>query len=103
MHKIVVGTTPTFKFIFTEVDPSLIDTAIMTIKDKAGEMVLEKTLDEAVVGSNYISWTLSQAETLLIGKRTVKIMLNWVNRHGVRGVSVEETVVGVPNHIEEVI
>ncbi len=103
MYKIIVGTTPAFKYIFRTVDPGLIETAILTVKDRSGTTIIQKGIESAVVGSNYISWTLTQADTLLIGEETVRVMANWVTRFGVRGASKEESIRGIPNHIEEVI
>lgn len=103
MYKVVVGTTPAFKFIFKTINPGEIGTAILTVKDRTGDIIIEKDLTTATVGGDYISWTLSQEDTLLIGENTVKVMMNWVTRYGVRGASVEETIRGIPNHIEEVI
>lgn len=100
MYKLILGTTPTIKFTFRAIDPSDIQTAIMTIENKDGWIVLEKALDTAQVGGDYISWTLSQAETLALGKTTLRCMLNWVLENGTRGVSVEETIKCTSNHIE---
>lgn len=103
MFKVISGTTPAFKFTFSSVDPGDIVTAIMTVKDKEGNLKVRRELDTATVGSNYISWTLTQEETLSFGEKVVYVMVNWITRFNVRGASKEEVVKGVKNHIEEVI
>lgn len=104
MIKIILGTTPTIKYIFKIVKPSDIETAILTIIDRTGTEKLRKTLDDATVGTDSIEWTLTQAETLSFGlNNSLRMMLNWVTRDGTRGASTEETVVGASNHIREVI
>ena len=103
MNKIVIGTTPTIKFVFSRIDPADIVTAILTIKNKSGETVLEKQLYEGNSYSNYISWLFSQEDTISLGKGVFTAMCNWVTIDGIRGVSPEITIKVVPNHIEEVV
>lgn len=104
MIKIVVGTTPTIKYTFSIVDPAGFAEAIMTIKDSRKQEKLRKTLDTATVGTDYVEWTLTQEETLSLGAGSaLSMMLNWLTTSGVRGVSVEESVMAVNNHIREVI
>ena len=104
MVKIIIGTTPTIKYKFSIVDPVDFAEAIMTIKDSRKTEKLRKTLDEATVGSDYIEWTLTQEETLLLGTGSaLSMMLNWLTNGGTRGASAEEAVVAVNNHIREVI
>lgn len=102
MIEIAIGTTPTITYSFNIVNPSDIVVAYMTIK-VAGEIIIQKDLNEAIVEETTISWTLSQDDTLEIGKRHAKIMLNWVTSDGTRGVSEEKAICGVDNHIPEVI
>lgn len=65
---IVRGTTPTIKYTFNEVDPSTIAIAYFTIKQN-GQVVLEKTTEEMVVGDDYVEWNLTQEETLSFSTR----------------------------------
>lgn len=105
MIKIVIGTTPTIKYKFSVVDPADFAKAILTIKDSRKTEKLRLTLDDgAVIGTDYIEWTLTQEETLNLGTGSaLSMMLNWLTNGGVRGASAEEAVVAVNNHIREVI
>lgn len=103
MIKIVIGTTPTIKYTFSVVDPADFSEAILTIKDSRKTEKLRKTLDMATVGSDYVEWTLTQAETLSLGTGSaLSMMLNWLTHGGTRGASAEEAVMAVNNHIREV-
>lgn len=102
MANIIIGTTPTITYKFKIVSPADFRTAILTIKNQS-QTILEKTLADAVVGDDSLSWTLTQQETLTIGTRTAKMMLNWVTHSGKRGASTETTIAGVSNHVKEVI
>ena len=103
MIKIIIGTTPTIRYKFNTVDPADFSEAILTVKDPRKIEKLRKTLDTATVGTDYIEWTLTQAETLAFGTGvTLTMMLNWLTNGGTRGARTEETVVGVNNHIREV-
>lgn len=102
MTQIIMGTTPTITYTFKTVSPADLVKAILTIKC-AGQVIIEKTLDDAVVGENSLSWTLTQQETLNIGTRSGKMMLNWLTNSGKRGASAETAIVGVINHKMEVI
>ena len=66
------------------------------------EIVLTKTLSDAVVEDEVISWTLSQAESLSVGKGIRTAMLNWLTADGTRGVSPEVHVMFADNHIRQV-
>ena len=101
MIEIVKGTTPTLQFSFRSIDPADITTAILTIKRK-NTIVLRKELTDAVVGSDSISWTLTQAETLGING-LAEVVANWLTDTGVRGVSKRADVTFTDNPIEEVI
>lgn len=101
MIKIVIGTTPTIIYNFSIVDPADITDAIMSIK-VGGQIIIEKTLEDATVGENTLSWTLTQAETLSIGTRFGTIMVNWLTDDGTRGASIEANICGISNHISEV-
>lgn len=102
MVQIIIGTTPTITYKFKIVSPTELEKAILTIKI-AGQVILEKTLADAVVGEDSLSWTLTQQETLDIGTRSGKMMLNWLTNSGTRGASAETTIMGVTNHKREVI
>ncbi|MDT3388862.1 MAG: hypothetical protein LIR46_14065 [Bacteroidota bacterium] len=102
MTQIIIGTTPTITYKFKIVYPSDFRTCILTIKC-AGQVILEKTLADAEIGTDSVSWTLSQSETLNIGTRSCKMMLNWVTYSGKRGASTETVIIGINNHKREVI
>lgn len=102
MTQIIIGTTPTITYKFKIVSPAELEKAILTIKI-AGQVILEKTLADAVVGEDSLSWTLTQQETLNIGTRSGKMMLNWLTHSGKRGASEETTIAGIQNHVKEVI
>ena len=102
MTEIIIGTTPTIIYKFKIVSPADLTKAILTIKC-AGQIILEKTLVDAVVGENSLSWTLTQQETLNISTRSGKMMLNWLTNSGTRGASAETAIMGVTNHKREVI
>lgn len=98
---IIRGTTPTIIYKFHTVSPSDISTAYLTASD-GREILLEKTLSEAVVGEDSLSWTLTQQETLEL-PAYIKMMCNWKKADGTRGASKEMGVSVVKNHKEVVI
>jgi len=102
MTNIIIGTTPTITYKFKIVSPADLAKAILTIKI-AGQVILEKTLADATIGEDSLSWTLTQQETLNIGIRGGKMMLNWLTHSGKRGASEETVIQGVTNHKREVI
>ena len=102
MNKIIIGTTPTITYRFKVVDVSEITVAILTIKER-GVNIIEKTLSDATIGEDSLSWTLTQEETLSIGARAATMMLNWVTEDGTRGASEQVFITGGDNHIREVI
>lgn len=102
MTQIVIGTTPTITYKFKIVSPSDFRACILTIKCN-GQILIEKTLSDAEIGTDSVSWTLSQAETLSLGTRVAKMMCNWVTADGTRGASAETVIMGVTNHKREVI
>lgn len=101
MITIIIGTTPTIIYTFSVVDVADIVTARLTIK-QAGTIIIEKDLDDAVIGENSLSWTLTQTETLRIGTRTARMMCNCLTSDGTRTASEETTICGATNHIAEV-
>ena len=102
MTEIIIGTTPTITYKFKIVSPSDFRACILTIKCN-GQKLLEKTLSDAEIGTDSVSWTLTQAETLSLGTRVAKMMCNWVTADGTRGASEITTIRGDTNHIPEVI
>lgn len=101
MRKIIIGTTPNIQYTFPTVNPSDIATAVVTIM-KDGAIVLEKDLSTATVGDSTLTWPLSQSETLALGTGKAQIMLNYVLSNGKRCASREVTLIGIDNHITEV-
>ena len=102
MIKIVIGTTPTIIYTFSKIDPSDLVVADLTIEVRK-KIVLEKSLSDAVIGEDTLSWTLTQEESLALGLTPGTIMLNWVTSGGTRGVGVLESVRGLDNHKREVL
>ena len=102
MTEIIIGTTPTITYKFKIVSPSDFRTCILTIKCN-GQILIEKNISDAEIGTDSVSWTLSQSETLTLGTKTAKMMCNWVTRDGTRGASEETIIRGDTNHIAEVI
>ena len=99
MASIIRGTTPTLKYTFNTVDVEDITTAYLSIK---GATTLEKTLSEAIVGENYLAWTLTQAETLAFGNR-ISVMVNWLLDDGTRGASKKKQIIIESNYKDVVI
>lgn len=85
MAEIVRGTTPTIKFRFSTIDPTSIVVGVFTAK--IGNLtVIEKDLSDAVVDSEYISWKLTQEETLRFSRsRKATIVCDWKVGDGTRG------------------
>lgn len=102
MAKVILGTTPTFKYRFSIVDVSNITTAIMTVKQD-GAVVIEKTLSDATADEEALYWTLTQAETLSLKVGFASAMVNWKTSDGTRGASLEEQLNIINNHKKEVI
>lgn len=97
MEQIIRGTTPTVKFTFATVDVTTISVAYLTILSSEGTVLLTKDMDTAEVGEDYISWTLTQTETLVLplyGK--VQVWCDWRIADGTRGRSkIAEYTIGV--------
>lgn len=62
---IVRGTTPEIRFTFSAVDPADITVAYLTIQQNQAT-IIEKDIDDATIGEDYISWELTQTDALLI-------------------------------------
>lgn len=96
MAAIIRGTTPTLKYKFDNIKVADIEAAYLTIK--AGETI-EKDLTSAEVGSDYIAWKLTQAETLSFSD-SIWTMLNWKLADGTRGASAKKSFEVVSNFKE---
>lgn len=102
MSNVIKCTTPTFKYTFSVVPVNTITEAYLTI-EQAGAVKLERDLTTATVGDKYLTWTLTQAETLSFASGTASVMLNWLTSGGTRGASGERTVIFARNLKPEVI
>ena len=101
MAEIINGTTPTIIYKFRTVDVNDLTKAILTIK-KNGNIAITKTLADAVVGEDTLSWKMTQAQTLsVLGK--AEVMINWVTNSGIRGASNKTMLLFLGNHIMEVV
>lgn len=85
MTQIIIGTTPTITYKFKIVSPTELEKAILTIKI-AGQVIIEKTLADAVVGENSLSWTLTQQDKADIAG-LVDVPVDDVQINGVSAVS----------------
>ncbi len=56
------GTTAVIKYVFKVIDPADITVCYLTISQ--GDVKIEKDLDDAEVGTDSLTWYLTQAETL---------------------------------------
>ena len=102
MANIIRATTPTIKYRFRIVKVTDITTAYLTIKQN-GNTIIEKTLADADVGEDSLSWTFTQSETLQMATGKITAMLNWKTVDGTRGASHKSTVAIECNFKEEVI
>lgn len=101
MAVIINGTTPTIQYTFKDVEVANISEAYLTIVAN-GQVVMEKDLNTATVGDDYLAWTLTQQETLSMTS-TAYMMLNWLLVDGTRGASSKTTVLMDTNFKNEVI
>ena len=84
---IVRGTTPIITFSFSEVNVSDIVVAVFNIK-QFDKPIIEKDLSDAIVGTNMLSWRLTQEETFKLRRGVdADIICDWKLLSGVRGVS----------------
>lgn len=82
--QIVRGTTPTIKITFERTDVNYIDQGYLVLKQE-GANIIEKPLSDAFVGEDYISFTLTQAETLSLQSGVQgSLMFDWL-AGGTRG------------------
>ena len=100
--RIVIGTTPTIMYSFSIVKPTDFVSAVLTIKKRAGEVVLRKELTEGFIVGNSLCWKLSQEDTLGLETRTYLMRANWLTADGTRGVTPETHLQCERNHINEV-
>jgi len=90
--EIVRGTTPTIRYTFSTVDVADITTAILMIKQN-GAKVIDRGLDTATIGTAYLEWKLTQAETLKLTEDILAdICLDWLLNDGTRGIGKTATV-----------
>lgn len=86
MQKLARGTTPTITMTYKTIDVSLIVEAYLTMRQRGLE--IEKTLAEAAVADNSLSWTLTQQETLdLRTDSSVNIQCRYRLQDGTAGTS----------------
>lgn len=107
MASIISGTTPTIKYTFNVVNVSDITNAYLTIAKRVNSSipyakVIEKDLTSATIGSNYLQWTLTQTESLMLSGEA-QVMINWLTTEGVRGASDISKVRIIENQIKRVI
>ena len=102
MASIIRGTTPTIKYTFETVNTSDIAVAYLTVK-QGNAIKIEKDLSAGTVGTKYIAWTLTQAETLALACNMVYMMCNWRKNDGTRGASKVLGVMITDNQKDEVI
>lgn len=102
MATIIKGTTPTIKYTFKTVRPTDIAVAYLTAK-QGGTKKIEKALEAATVGTDYLAWTLTQEETLGLNTTMTYFMCNWKTANGTRGASEELGVMIATNQKDEVI
>lgn len=102
MAAIVRATTPTIKYKFSVVDVQDISEAYLTVRQN-GSLLFEKDLSDAYVGTDYLSWTFTQAETLQMAQGKISCMLNWLTEDGTRGASDKSVIIIDSNYKDEVI
>ena len=102
METIIRYTTPTITYRFKVVRPEDISVAYLTIK-QGEQTLIEKDLSSATIGTDTLSWTLTQTETMLMGTSAVQVMLNWKTAFGLRGASRKTQILMDTNYKDEVI
>ena len=86
--EIIRGTTPTIIFQFKDISPTDISQCYLLIKQK-GQTVIEKSISDATVTSESLSFTLAQEDTFALATQSpTQVMLDWKTIDGVRGRSV---------------
>lgn len=90
--EIVRGTTPFIRYTFSTVNVADITTTYLMI-EQDGAKVIDRGLDTATVGSNYLEWKLTQTETLKLTEDILaNICLDWLLDDGTRGIGKTVTV-----------
>ena len=102
MANVIRGTTPTIEYTFNTVNVAQISKAFLTVKEN-GVVIINKDINDAVVGTKTLSFELSQADTLKMTFPECKVMLNWLLDDGTRGAGEEITLHVYENHLNEVI
>lgn len=75
------GTTPTIQFTFRAVDTADITVCYLTMKE--GDLLIEKTLDDArQVGDGVLEWSLTQEETLKLREDPIDIQVRYKTADG---------------------
>ena len=100
MLEIIRGTTPTF--MYTPQKARIEDIAVAYITIISGEVRIEKELTEATAGETYLTWTLSQAESLSLADNATA-MVNVRTVDGTRFATKQKKYVIIPNDKEEII
>ncbi len=73
---IIQGTTPTVSFTFNDINVNDLTVCYLTMTQ--GDLVIEKTLEDAEIGENVLTWRLSQTETLSIdADKTLRLQLRY--------------------------
>lgn len=101
MNDIIRGTTPTIKIVFDDIAVESIVVAILTVRQN-DSIIIEKTLETAEVGEDYLSWRFEQEETLTLAANvSASICCDWKLADGTRGRSrIEISRVGNPGKNE---
>lgn len=87
---IIRGTTPTIKYTFSVVNPDTIVEAFLTIK-QFGSVAVEKDISTMTTGEGYVTWELSQADTLALSARdSADIQLRYRTQDGTAYASLHE-------------
>lgn len=75
------GTTPVIRYTFSLIDVN--DITVAWLRIQQGSLIIDKTLEDASLGEDYLEWQLSQAETLrLLSGVTVQIQLRYKTSDG---------------------
>ena len=84
---LVRGTTPTIRWRFSKIPVDDIAVAFMTVKQN-GELLTEKSIEDAKVDGEYLVFSLTQEDTLKLTERDkAKIQLRYKTKDGYAGAS----------------
>lgn len=85
---IIRGTTPTVIYTFSEITPSEVHKAYLTVK-QLNTTIIERDISTAEVGETTLSWVLTQEETLSLSSSYDAVLCcDWKMNDGKRGRSV---------------